>query len=197
MLTVGLTGGIGSGKTLCCAIFEFIGVPVFYSDTEAKELMVGDPGVKEEIMKIFGEESYLEDGTLNRAFLAKCIFQKKELLRKMNAIVHPAVRSRFNLFCDGHHDEPYVIQESAILMETGLYEHFDRVILVDAPESLRIQRVMARDQVAEAAVRRRIENQWPSQRKRDLADFIIDNDGRHSLLQSIIRIHRTLLDMGS
>lgn len=194
-MKIGLTGGIGSGKSLCADIFEWLGIPVYRSDAEAKRLMESDPVLIAEISELFGPDSYLDSGGLNRKFLAQMIFADKEMLKKMNERVHPAVRRDFTTWTKKYSAAPYVLQESAILFETGLYHSFDRIILVDAPEEIRISRVMSRDNTTRQETKRRMENQWDSARKRMLADYIIDNDNEGSLFRQILLIHRGLLNL--
>jgi len=195
MLRVGLTGGIGVGKTVCAQIFTELGVSIYNSDTEAKRLMREDIRIVTAIKDLFGSQSYDQDGTLNRSYLAQQIFNSKELLSKMNAIVHPAVRQDFVEWSierelDG---APYVLQESALLIEIGALKTFDKMILVHAPEALRIQRVMSRDQVTEEQVRARMSKQRPQEEKLQLADYVIHNDGQSSIIRQVIDIHLNLI----
>ncbi len=192
MLKAGITGGIGSGKTTVCKIFETLGIPVYYADDRAKWLMVNDPELVEGIRKAFGEEAYTAEGALNRAYLAKTAFGDPEKLAKLNSLVHPAV------FRDGsewHHAQtgaPYTLREAALLFESGSYKAIDKMIVVTAPIDLRLQRVMERDNVPEAAVRARMEQQWPEEEKVKRADYLVHNDGEQLLLPQVLDIHRRL-----
>lgn len=192
MLKVGITGGIGSGKTTVCKIFETLGIPVYYADDRAKWLMVHDPELVAGIQAAFGAEAYTPEGRLNRAYLAKTAFGDPEKLAQLNALVHPAV------FRDGsawHHAQtgvPYTLREAALLFESGSYRAIDRMIVVTAPVEVRLKRVTERDQVSEAAVRARMEQQWPEEEKVKRADYLIHNDGEQLLVPQVLEIHRLL-----
>lgn len=184
MLKVGLTGGIGSGKSIVSKVLETLGYAVFNSDLESKRLMNHNQGLIHEITQIFGEEAY-QNHELNRAYLARSVFQNPKLREQLNAIVHPATRQAFAEFCDLNHREKVVFNEAAILFETGAYKSFDKLILVTAPEELRIKRVMERDQLSMESVRERIKAQWPDSEKINLADFVLLNDDQRPLLSQI------------
>lgn len=171
-MIVGLTGGIGSGKTTIAGFFKELGVPVYHSDDEAKKLM-HTPAVREKVEKLFGSQAYIND-ILNRKFISDQVFENKDLLYRLNAIVHPAVRKNFEEWVAAQNAK-YVIQEVAILFENDLQKKFDFTILVTAPEDTRIERVMKRENVKKSAVLARIANQWSDEKKRPLADFIIEN----------------------
>lgn len=171
-MIVGLTGGIGSGKTTIAGFFKELGVPVYHSDDEAKKLM-HTPVVREKVEKLFGSQAYIND-ILNRKFISDQVFENKDLLHRLNAIVHPAVRKNFEEWVAAQNAK-YVIQEVAILFENDLQKKFDFTILVTAPEDTRIERVMKRENVKKSAVLARIANQWSDEKKRPLADFIIEN----------------------
>ncbi len=191
MYRVGITGGIGSGKTTASKIFEILGIPVYYADTRAKELMNTDPELKASLIKLFGESIYVENG-LERKKLAGLIFSDKTALEKVNQLVHPAVGRDFLTWCD-RQNSPYVMEEAAILFENSLYKRFWKIILVTAPESLRIERVCQRDQIDPDTVRQRMANQWPDEKKIALADYVIHNDESHLLIPQVIHIHHQLL----
>ncbi len=188
MKTLGVTGGIGSGKTTVCRLFEQLGARVFYSDDEAKRLM-HDEQVRREITDAFGAESYDAEGALNRAYLAKKIFNDPEAVQRVNGIVHPRVFAEFKAAREKAEAEgiPLLVHEAAILFESGAYRHVDAVAVVDAPLEVRIRRVMERDAATEDAVRARIRNQWPAEELRKRADFIIDNGGDPDELQSQVQ----------
>jgi dephospho-CoA kinase len=196
-LNIGLTGGIGSGKSTCAAIFKELGVPIYNSDDEAKRLMISDESLMAGLIEIFGQAAYLSDGKLNRSHLSSQIFNNKKLLQQMNALVHPAVRADAQRWVSAHQNKPYVIQEAAILFETGAYKAFDKMILVTAEEELRIDRVMKRDNIDRASVLARISNQLPEQDKIGLADFIIYNDGSKGLITQIIEVHLDLQNLAT
>lgn len=195
MLKVGITGGIGSGKTTVCKIFETLGIPVYYADDRAKWLMTHDPELVEAISNTFGQDAYSPEGQLNRAYLAKVVFGDNEKLAQLNALVHPAV------FRDGsqwHHsqtDAPYTLREAALLFESGSYRAIDKMIVVTAPLELRVKRVIERDQVTADAVMARIEKQWPEEEKVKRADFVVLNDGERLLVPQVLEIHRSLMSL--
>ncbi len=195
MKFVGLTGGIGSGKSTVAKMFQNLGVPVYIADKEAKELM-HTPAVIQKVSKLLGDSSYVE-GILNRPYIASRVFEDKELLGKLNAIVHPVVKKHFKEWMK-EQEGVYVIKEAAILFENGGYKDCDKTILVTAPESLRINRVMQRDAVLEEEVKSRIKNQWPDSKKVKLADEIIKNSkGIEELKLQVGEIHSKLLKMFS
>jgi len=194
MLKVGITGGIGSGKSLVSGIFKLLNVPVYNSDIRAKQIMNESQDVRTQMIDVFGNEAYDQDGNLNRTHIASRVFSDKEMLSKLNAIVHPAVGIDFSNWCRDYADQPYILKEAALIFEAGINTSLDKVILVFASEELRISRVMSRDGVDEASVRSRIENQWTDRKKAPLADYIIINDGDHSLLDQTLEIHNLLID---
>lgn len=171
---IGLTGGIGSGKSFVAKEFEKHGFPVYYADDEAKKLMHTDP-VKSSIIKQFGYEVYDPYGNLNRGLLSRLVFQDQEKLAALNQIVHPAVARHFEEWVKNNSQAAIVIKEAAILFETGSNQSCDIVILIVAPENVRIQRVTARDGVSEEEVRARMSKQWSDKKKIPLADFVIEN----------------------
>ncbi len=193
MLKVGITGGIGSGKTTVCGIFSTLGIPVYYADTRAKELMNSDPELKNQIIKLFGKEAYLPEGGLNTKHIASKAFTDKTLLQQLNALVHPAVfRDSINWFQE-HSDKPYVLYEAAIMFESGNNKMMDKMITVYAPEEDRISRIIARDKVGRVDVLDRINKQLPEEEKIKRADFIIYNDETHPLIEQIMNIHQQLI----
>ena len=196
MIKVGVTGGIGSGKTLICRIFEKLGVPVFYADAQAKWLYDHDPAVREALVSYFGEEIY-DNNRLKRQVLASKIFNDREALLKVNSIVHPAVRNSFLEWCQQHSDHPYVIEEAAILFETGAYQDLDDIILVYAPKELRIQRVVERDKSDEASVRSRMSYQADDAENISRAGFVIRNDGSALVIPQVLEIHNQIMNKKS
>jgi dephospho-CoA kinase len=184
---IGLTGGIGSGKTTVGGMFQVLGIPVYSSDVRAKWLMQNDPSLKASIIALLGQESYDEAGALNRAWIASRVFQNADLLKALNALVHPAVHDDLLQWAalPEHQEAPYVIQESALLFEENLTQRMSAIILVVAPEDIRIHRVMERDQVSKEDVIRRMKHQWPDQKKIPGSDYIIFNDGARSLISQV------------
>lgn len=193
MYHLGLTGGIGSGKTLVCSVLEKLGVAVYYADSEARRLMNSEPQLVRQIKELFGKEAYIND-SLHREFLAKQVFGDTVKLAKLNAVVHPAVWKDFFSWAQTQKDAPYVVKEAAILFESGISHSLDGSVLVYAPEAMRIQRVMDRDGVDEESVRRRMMHQMDEEEKKKLADYIIYNDDSEMLLPQIIALHNKILN---
>lgn len=193
MLRVGLTGGIGSGKTLVCSIFEKLGVPVYYADTEARILMNTDAELKAGIVKMFGDKMYSKDG-LDRVLLAGSVFGDHEKLSGLNRLVHPSVRKDFNRWAVLQTGSPYVVEEAAILFESGAGAEMDLTVLIYAPEELRIRRVMERDQTDREAVLKRMGHQLSEEEKMKMAGYIIHNDGMQMLLPQVIELHNKILN---
>lgn len=183
-MKIGLTGGIGSGKTVVARILESMGYPVFYSDKEAKDLVNSDPVIHIELNELVGEDLF-QTGELDRKRLAELIFHSPELRKSVNNIIHPRVRQHFSEYCEKAGANQLVFNEAAILFETGAYRNFDKNILVTAPESMRIQRVMKRDNISETEVRSRLKAQWSDEQKEELADYIIVNDEEMPLLEQV------------
>ncbi len=196
MLVVGLTGGIGSGKTK--VLHEFIkkNVPVYIADIEAKKLMQNSTELQKNIISTFGESSYLKD-KLNTAYLADIVFKNPIALAKLNAIVHPVVFKDFQEFKNSLKHEKLVIFENAILYESESDRFCDYVICVTAPLRERINRVMHRDQITSEQVQERIHNQWPEEKKVALADFVIENIDWDKTKKSIDNVYEKLLDLSS
>lgn len=195
MLKVGITGGIGSGKTTVCRIFETLGIPVFYADTAAKQIMIEDSILVAGIKNTFGTESYLENGVLNNKHIAGIVFNDAEMLGKLNALVHPAVFRSFDTWVAGlPAGVPYILKEAALLFESGSYQMCDLNILVIAPEKLKLERVMQRDQVTEEAVRARMDKQLTDRQKLKLADHFVYNNENQSLIEQVLQLHQVFLN---
>lgn len=193
MLRIGLTGGIGSGKTTVARIFQSLGIPIYSSDVEAKRLMREDPSIRSQITEIFGPESYLGDQPNTRQ-LASIVFNDSGALEKLNQIIHPATIDDARKWMNAQ-DAPYVIKESALLFESGATEGLDRIIGVYAPRSLRIQRVMQREPIDRDSVIARMDRQLDEEMKRKLCDEVIINDEQQPLLDQVIQLHAKLLDL--
>ncbi len=191
MLKIGLTGGIGSGKTTVAQIFEVLAIPVYYADQAAKDLMNQDPDLKKEIIAAFGKEVYKE-GKLDRAFLGEMVFADSEKLARLNSIVHPATLKDAAVWMQNQRT-PYAIKEAALIFEAGLENFFDFIIGVSAPENLRLERVMNRDLISAENIRQRMAQQMDESEKIKLCDFIIANDGNQPLISQVLKIHQTLL----
>jgi len=179
MTTLGVTGGIGSGKSAACAMFENLGARVVYADAEAKRLMAEDPELRAAIIDTFGPESYDATGALNRPYLADRVFGDEAQVAKLNALVHPRVREAFFDLRDAAEDDGFdlFVYEAALIYESGADRVLDHVAVVDAPLETRIERVMARDGVPREAVLARMRHQMPADDLRRRADFVIENDG--------------------
>ena len=188
-MTIGITGGIGSGKSTVAKVLESMGRPVFYSDQVAKELMTSDLNLQSEITSHFGEKAY-ENGQLNRAYLADRIFTNPTDKSILNQLVHPRVRAEFVAFAQSSHSK-FAFNEAAILFETGAHKNFDKTILVTASKEERIYRVMKRDNCSREDVLNRMNNQWEDERKIPLADFVIQNGDTDRILTQI----ETIVDL--
>lgn len=197
-LRIGITGGIGSGKSTVCRIFESLGIPVYDADYWAKWLLNHEEHLKKAVKEIFGTAAYTPTGEYDRAYVAKIAFQDPEKLAALNAIAHPAVAQHSQAWHAEKIAEnaPYTIKEAALMIESGGHRAINFLIVVTAPEQLRIERIMQRDHSTEAEVLARIKNQWPEAQKIALADSVIVNDGQHSLVQQVWNIHQKLLKMG-
>lgn len=199
VLKIGITGGIGSGKTTVCKMFEELGIPVYYADERAKYLMQHEHFLIDEIKKNFGEEVY-EDGQLNRQLLASKVFHDKERVKLLNSLVHPAVFRDTERWVMEQEvtNVPYALKEAALLIEAGSHKYLDKLILVTAPQNVRVKRVVERDNVSSSDVMARMQNQLPEEEKVKLADFVIvnDNDKEH-LKQQVLKIHQQLVELSA
>nr|WP_262899134.1 dephospho-CoA kinase [Dawidia cretensis] len=192
-MQIGITGGIGSGKSLVTKIFACLGIPVYDADSHAKELMTTDGILISQIKKEFGDLSYVSDGTLNRKYLGEVVFNQQKKLDILNGLVHPRVRHDFAQWTDRYRDKPYVVREAALLFETGVYRLLDQTIVVYAPEDVRIRRVMKRDNRPEEQVRAIIRKQLSEEEKKALADDIIYNDDSILVIPQVLALHHRLL----
>jgi dephospho-CoA kinase len=190
-LKIGITGGIGSGKTTVARIFEVLGIPVYYADDAAKRIMNEDEFLKQQIIKEFGHESY-EEGKLNRQYLASVVFRDKKKLAVLNALVHPATIRNSNLWMKNQ-STPYAIREAALIFESGVQGQLDYVIGVSAPVELRICRAMERDKLTREQVLERIDRQINETIKMRLCDFVIVNDGKKPVIPQVLKLHEKLL----
>ena len=195
MITVGLTGNIGSGKSFVAGIFHTLGIPLYSADAGAKSLYAL-PEVKSRLKELFGGGVFDEDNEPDRRKLAEMVFNDEAKLRQINDLIHPLVRKDFQRWMSTWKSSPYVIYEAAILFESGHNRDLDKVIMVTAPEDVRVRRVMQRDRVSEAEVRARVAHQWAEERKIPLADFVIINDGNQMVIPQVMEVHRLLLTGG-
>ena len=192
MLKVGITGGIGSGKSTVCKVFSVLGIPVFNADVEAGRLQNEDPQIGTELIGIFGSEIYSAEGLLNRKKLASIVFNDSGLLEKLNSIIHPAVHREFEKWSARNSNFPYVIYEAAILFETGSFRNFDFTILVVADEQERIDRVSKRDHSRPEDVLQRMNNQMMDKEKIKMADFVIENNDNQLIISQILKLDQLL-----
>lgn len=196
MKKVGITGSIGSGKSTVSRIFAVLGVPIYDADSRAKMLMVSSPALISQIKNLFGEDAYFADGSLNRSVIAQQAFHNQSLLSELNALVHPAVFDDFDQWCALQTDAAYVIKEAALMFESDSYKQLNEVIVVTAPEWLRIQRTMARDGISEEAVIARMKNQFSEAEKKQRAQFEIINDEHQLVIPQVLQLHHSLLAQG-
>lgn len=197
-LKIGITGGIGSGKTTVCKIFETLGIPVYYADDRAKALMVEDKVLVAKIKDLFSEKAYFLDGSLNRKYIADAAFKNPQLLQELNQLVHPAVLRDGEVWHQRQENVPYTIKEAALMYESDSYKQMDKVITVYAPKEIRINRVLLRGQglVSRDDVEARMSKQLSEEIKLQKADFIIYNDGAQALIPQVLKIHKMLLLLG-
>ena len=186
MIKIGVTGGIGAGKSIICSVLEHMGYPVFYSDIEAKKIINSNAEVKYQLIDLFGSQVFI-DNQLNRTYLATILFSDSTLVEKLNAIVHPKVRQLFQEWALKQ-NSTIVFNEAAILFETGAFKNFEATLLVTAPLTIRLKRVISRDGSSEEEVMKRIAHQWPDEQKKDLATFTLVNDDNQSVLNQLDKI---------
>ncbi len=192
MMIVGLTGGIGSGKSTVANMFRALGVPVYDSDKEAKLLMNSSKKIKKDIIELLGKDAYIQEN-LNKAYISSKVFSDSNILEKLNSIVHPEVRKDFLKWAKKQ-NVPYVIQESAIIFENNNQDFYDYIILVTAPIEDRIQRIIKRDTTTRENILARIENQWSDLDKKKLSDFIVNNKNIIKTKLKIKNIHNKLIN---
>ena len=185
MLKIGLTGGIGAGKTTVADLFSELGVPIYNSDAKAKELMVANTELKKKLIQSFGNETF-NGVQLNRRYLSELVFNSKDLLNKLNALVHPYVAEDFNLWLSNQNAK-YIIKEAAILIENGAYQNMDKIILVTCPLEDRINRVISRDNVSREDVLKKINNQLIESEKLKYADSVIENNDSLAVLKEKVK----------
>ena len=195
MIVIGLTGGIGSGKTTVANYFIELGVPIYFADDEAKKLMNTSKKIKKKLIIEFGKKAYT-NGVLNRAYLAAIVFNDKNKLKRINSIVHPEIATHFSKWVKKQ-KSVYVIQENAILFENNTASKFDFIITVTAPIDVRVQRVIERDSVREEDVLSRMNNQWDEAKKIKFSDFIIQNINLSDTKKQVAKLHRKLSKMNS
>lgn len=191
MLRLGITGGIGSGKSTVCQIFESLGVPVYNADARAKYLVANNKALQAELIAAFGENTFI-NGEYNRTYIAGIVFADKFQLEKINNIIHPYVLADWDSFCQQHAHLPYIVKEAAIMLETDSKNSIDQVALVYAPQALRLDRVLKRDGSDPELVKARMAMQMPEEEKLKLAHHVIYNDQEHSLIEQVLTLHKQL-----
>lgn len=194
-LRIGITGGIGVGKTTVCKIFEHLKVPVYNADLHAKFLMVNDKELKAKIEKKFGWDAYNRDNSLNREYLASIVFNNPQRLKELNALVHPVVIKDHETWDQQNFNKPYTLKEAALLIESQTYKKLDKIIVVTSPIDIRIERITKRDNLKQENVLKRIENQISDKERIEKADFLIKNNGEISLILQTLQLHKKLLKL--
>lgn len=189
MIKVGLTGGIGSGKTTVARIFNQLGVPIYLSDDRAKYLMLNNQFLRESLISLFGEMVIL-NGFLNTPYISSKVFDNPNELIKLNTLVHPFVQRDFDVWSASQSCD-YVIKEAAIIFETGGDKLLDKILLVESPKYLKVSRIILRDTITEVEIHKRMSRQWSDSQKRKNADYIIQNDEKCSLIYQILKLHDT------
>ena len=192
MLKIGITGGIGTGKSTICEIFALLGIPVYNADKAAKRLMATNEGLKKQLIASFGSLAFTSTGDLDTTYIANKVFTDEKALKQLNALVHPAVLADFDQWCSQQH-APYVLKEAALLIESGSYKQCDYTILVESPLARRIQRLQSRDNSSEAQIRARIANQLSEEEKAKVANYLLLNDEKHLLIPQVLALHTQFL----
>lgn len=201
MLKVGITGGIGSGKSIICKVFKQLGIPVYSADQVAKELLLSDETLRSKVLEYFGSSIYSGLGELNTKHLSKIVFKNIKALEKLNSIVHPAVREHFDKWYNKQlstgsvsvDNPPYVIKEAAILFESNAHRELDLVISIFTPTDIKIRRVMKRDGMKENEVKQRMKSQMSDEEKIKLSDYVIINDDRSLVIPQILKVHENII----
>jgi dephospho-CoA kinase len=196
MLKIGITGGIGSGKTTVCKIFELLGIPVYYADAAAKDIITRDQELAAQIRQHFGNEAYDTAGNYNRKYIANIVFNDKDKLLLLNSLVHPATIRDSNQWASQQHT-PYVLKEAALMFESESFHHLDKVIGVFAPQPLRVHRVMKRDNISRNDVLARIHKQMDETIKMRLCDYVIHNDEQQMVIPQVLALHEKLLHLST
>jgi dephospho-CoA kinase len=194
-LRIGITGGMGAGKSTICKVFSQLGIPIYDADSRAKWLMNNDKDVKEAVKANFGWDAYTRKEELNREYLAKVVFNNEEQLKILNGIVHPAVKKDYEIWTLEHKEQVYSLKEAALLFESESYKSLHKVIVVTSPIETRIERISKRDHVKREDILKRIQNQTTDRERMSKADWVIYNDGVNSLIEQTMKIHQTILSI--
>ncbi len=194
MLSVGITGGIGSGKSTVCRVFELLNVPIFYADAEARRLQDEDAEIKSAMISLLGNDIYTLAG-LNRKAVAEKVFTNKLLLEQLNKIIHPATINAFIKWKEIHGKSPYILKEAAILFESDSHIDLDKIIAVTAPEELRMERIINRDHISRAQVISRMKNQLSDEERKIRSDFVIINDEKIAIIPQVMKVHEKLMHL--
>jgi dephospho-CoA kinase len=192
-LRIGITGGMGAGKSTVCKIFGQLGVSIYDADSRAKFIMSNNQELKKAITENFGWDAYTRKDELNREYLAKVVFNNEEKLELLNNLVHPAVKNDYEQWAQEHRDEPYSLKEAALLFESMSYKTLHKVIVIASPIETRIERIMKRDHVKREDILKRIQNQSTDRERMNKADWVIYNDGVRSLIEQTLEVHREIL----
>ena len=195
MLKIGITGGIGSGKTTICNFFSLLGVPIFNADQEAKWLMQHTQKLIEDIQQVIGQKSYNNDGSINRKHIAQIVFNNVDKLKQLNQLVHPFVLEHYNEWCSKQTHTSFIVHESALLYESGFWKHNDYNILVQAPQALRIKRIIKRDGLSKHEIEKRMAQQWTDKQKVNLADYVIKNDETVLVLPQALKLYKEFYNL--
>ena len=193
MIKIGITGGIGSGKSTVCKAFELLGVPVYYSDEEAKKILETDTIIIKSVLKLFGNEVLNDQQVLDRKKIAAIVFKDKQKLDQLNAIIHPAVALHFENWLKQYSSCNYILKETAILFESGAYKQVDKVIAIVAPIELRISRAIQRDKISREQVEQRMKAQISDEEKIKRSQFVIHNDEQQLVIPQVIAIHEQFM----
>ncbi|MCF0073272.1 dephospho-CoA kinase [Dyadobacter sp. CY261] len=192
-LLIGVTGGIGSGKSMVCRLFECLEIPVYYADSRAKWLTNHDPGIREKVVALLGPEAYDKGGLYNTKLVASKVFGNEPLLKGLNEIIHPVVLRDTKEWVTRHAGTPYVVKEAAIMAKAGQANATDYVVVVEAPVELRIQRILRRDNRTQQEIRAIIERQVSDDSRREIADYIVNNDDTSALIPQVLHLHEIFL----
>lgn len=194
-LQIGITGGIGSGKSIVCKVFTCLGISVYDADTRSKWLTNHDTDIREGVIKLLGSKAYDSEGTYNRSYVSSVVFSNDSLLKQLNAIIHPAVFRDTEKWMSERSNEPYVIKEAAIMKAAGDGNTLDYVVVVQAPVELRIQRILQRDKRSEEEIRAIIERQISDEARNVIADFVIENGENAALIPQVLHLHKLFLEL--